>query len=63
MSGHSGYPEGSPQAAEAAAFAASHPRSAEWPHMADWNGGITAEQLRSLPFCMAVCMMYLYINE
>ena len=46
MSGHSGYPEDSPQAVEAAEFATSHPRSEEEPHMFPWNGGVTAEQLR-----------------
>ena len=47
MSGHSGFPAESPQAKQAAGFRASHPLSDADPHMHDWNGGISREQLRS----------------
>ena len=46
MSGHSGYDPASPQGLQSAEFRDSHPISDADPHMFDWNGGVSREQLR-----------------
>lgn len=48
MSPHSGYSEDTWQAAETRAFQAAHPMSDDFPHMHDWNGGLTSRQLQWL---------------